>query len=112
MSDKWYQQGDVIIEPVQGIPDGSKRISAGPRGFVLAEGEVTGHAHVIEREAEELAGLMMYRGEDGYYYIRIERPVTVRHEEHRAIEIPEGFYRVRRVREYDHFAEEARPVVD
>ena len=103
----WYQQGDVIIESVTEIPVDAKKVAAKPRGFVLAEGEATGHAHVIDKVADlefvELGGL---------FYLKNEKPVTVRHEEHKPVTIPAGTWRIRGVREYDHFAEEARRVID
>ena len=52
----WYQQGDVMIKPVEQVPEGGTRVS----GAVLAEGEATGHRHagvgegvaVLEQNAE------------------------------------------------------------
>ena len=34
------------------------------------------------------------------------------HDEHRAIPLPEGFFRLQIVKEYDHLTEEARQVID
>ena len=98
------QQGDVIIKESP-IPQVAKRVFRKPRGFVLAEGEATGHAHVIEEHIE------MYE-KDGTYYLRVERPVTVRHEEHKPIRLDGGTYKVQIVREYDPFEEEVRRVAD
>ena len=102
----YYQQGDVLIEPFD-IPKDAKKVEAKPRGFVLAEGEVTGHAHVIDRVAD-----IEFVEKDGLFYIKNKKAVTVRHEEHKPITIPAGTWRVRGVKEYDHFAEEARRVID
>lgn len=75
---------------------------------VLAEGEVTGHAHRLDEHAT------VY--EDGS---RIEfdnaEPTQITHEEHRSFVIPPsptGRYTVEIVREYDHFLEESRQVRD
>ena len=103
---EWYQQGDVIIEPAN-MPSDAKVVSAKERGFVLAEGEHTGHAHVIDKIAD-----IEFVEKDGLFYIANKKPVTVRHEEHKPIVIPAGTWRVRGVLEYDHFAEEARRVLD
>ncbi len=103
----YYQQGDVLIEAVDSIPDQAKRTPAKERGFVLAEGEHTGHAHVIDRVAN-----IEFVEKDGFHYIINSGPVTVTHEEHKPITIPPGTWRVRIVQEYDHFAEEARAVQD
>lgn len=104
---RWYQQGDVIIEPVADLPAEAKKVEAKPRGYVLAEGEVTGHAHVIDRVAD-----IEFVEKDGMFFIKNKKPVTVRHEEHKPVTVPAGTWRVRGVREFDHFAEEARRVID
>lgn len=98
------QQGDVIIRGSM-IPDSAKRVDRKLKGFVLAEGEATGHAHVIEEEIE------LYE-KNGVLYIKTDKPVTVKHEEHRPITLDKGTYRVNIVREYDPFEEEVRAVQD
>lgn len=42
-----YRQGDVYLIRVQALPDGARPIRRSRRGIVLAEGEATGHAHII-----------------------------------------------------------------
>ena len=100
------QQGDVIIEAVDAMPVGVT-VSPEGRGYVLAKGEATGHSHTIE----DIEGVEMVE-KDGAFYIRIDREKTVTHEEHNPVIIQPGVYRVRKVREWDHFAEEARAVAD
>ena len=97
----WYQQGDVTIKPVV-IPDVAE--SVGSR--ILAEGEATGHAHRVVGEAELL------RMGDQLFLRVLGGDVRVIHDEHAEIAIPPGEYEIGRVREYDHFAEEARQVRD
>lgn len=99
------QQGDVIIRRELEIPADAIRVIRQKRGFVLAEGEATGHAHVIEEEIE------MYE-KDGVLYLKVERPVTVKHEEHKPISLDKGIYKIGIVREYDPFDEEVRKVAD
>lgn len=96
-----YQQGDCLIETCA-VPARAKARN----GNVLAEGEATGHAHRVEGEAELLElGRRLF--------LRVLRgDCRVVHEEHGPITVPPGEYEVRRVREYDHFAEEARAVMD
>ena len=98
----WYQQGDVTIKPVAEIPAGA----APKQGRVLREGEATGHAHVATGEGVELFI------HDGTLYMRAPSGARVVHEEHEAQEIPPGTYVIGAVREYDHFAEDVRPVFD
>jgi hypothetical protein len=100
------QQGDVLIESCESMP-GGKIVEPTERGFVLAEGEATGHFHAIA----DVEG-MECEEKDGMFFIKLDREKTVTHEEHNPVTVPPGIYRVRKVREYDHFAEEARNVAD
>lgn len=98
------QQGDVLIHQITTIPAGTQKDA----GRVLAHGEVTGHAH---RLTEASDGLLIEI--DGQLYLRVgEGGATITHEEHKPVELPQGDYRIGRVQEYDHFAEEAREVRD
>jgi len=101
------QQGDLLIKPVKSLPDKCRMERRADRGWVLAEGEATGHAHVIE--AEE--GVTVH-DHLGTRYIVAETPVTLRHEEHGAQTIPPGTYRVDHVQEFDYERLERRRVRD
>lgn len=101
------QQGDVLLEKVDSIPEGGKKVEAKERGYVLAEGEATGHAHVIEKTA--LAE--MYEV-DGVLYVRALEPVEVTHEEHKPQVLDPGIWKVGIVREYDYFKDMVREVID
>lgn len=103
----YYQQGDVIIETIETMPTGESRMQGGRA--VLAEGEATGHAHVV---TEVEPGTVDLIERDGVLYLRTTAPTEVRHDEHAPVSLPAGSYRVRQVREYDHLAEEARAVLD
>jgi hypothetical protein len=102
---KQLQQGDVTIE-AKPVPAGAQKKG----GLVLAEGEVTGHAHRVkpsngaEAEMLELGGRIFLRILGG--------DATVVHEEHKPITLPAGEYEIGRVLEYDYDAEEARQVAD
>lgn len=98
----WYQQGDVTIKPVNAIPAGA----SGSDGRVLAEGEATGHKHVAEAKDVRL---FLH---EGALYMHAPTGTTVVHEEHSVLDIPPGDYLIGTVREYDHFAEVARPAWD
>ena len=100
----FYQQGDVLIESAQ-IPTTAKK--SNKNRIVLAEGETTGHAHVIS----DTNNCTAFES-DSELYLRVTNEVTVSHEEHNHISIAPGNYRVRKVQEYDHFKEEARQVQD
>jgi hypothetical protein len=49
------RQGDVLIRPVAKVPAGLKRVPLEGGRIVLAHGEATGHAHVVDGEALFLA---------------------------------------------------------
>ena len=103
----YQQQGDVLIKRIDKIPAGATSVERDKRGrVVLAEGEVTGHTHAIAD-----AGCCLW--EDGEKkYLGVDKPVTVVHEEHGPQVIEPGQYEIDIVKEYDHFAEEARSVRD
>ena len=84
-----YRHGDVIIRQVDEIK-GTKRDN-----LVLAEGEVTGHAHrIIGGEAA------LYEfNEELYLEIQSKRAILT-HEEHKALELPKGKYEIVIQREY------------
>lgn len=109
MKQTYFQQGDVLMFPAE-IPKGVKRLSTN----VLQEGEHTGHAHRLQfRHDDQSIGSGVYEHPESLQkYFKVDKATALRHEEHHEIMIPEGEYRVAIVREYDHFAEEARNVVD
>lgn len=63
-----YRQGDVLIVRVADLPV-STPVKSGKRGVVLAEGEVTGHAHRIASRSAKL-----YRTEESARYLRVMGP--------------------------------------
>lgn len=112
---EFYAQGDIIIERVASI-DASDPINVDPDGaVVLARGEVTGHRHAFYG-----GDVTMFRANEGdggglgdlyIGHIKVASSSAVlAHEEHRAITLPKGTYRIRRQREFD--AGMARLVAD
>jgi hypothetical protein len=95
-----YRQGDVLLIRVSDeVLDYPHHTVARDEGrIVLAYGEATGHAHAIADAEAELIELA-----NGERFLVTERGVSLRHEEHEAIELPPGFYRVVRQREYAPF---------
>jgi hypothetical protein len=107
---KLYQHGDVLIELIEKIPENAKKQEKTAMGAVLAEGEATGHFH---RTMD--AGVDMFESGD-QLFMSVDNSekgsCIITHDEHNPIEIPNGDYEIRKVREYDHFVEEARAVQD
>ena len=88
------RQGDVLVVGIDAIPDDAQPVARDHGRVVLAYGEVTGHAHAIrDRRATLLE-------RDSDRYLRVTAPVTLDHEEHAALDIPPGSYRVVIQREY------------
>lgn len=85
------RQGDVLLSRVEDVPDNLTAVTRSKRGVVLAEGEVTGHAHRIASRHAKL-----YRDESDARYLRVmgPAPVALAHEEHSTVKIPPGNYRV------------------
>jgi hypothetical protein len=97
-----WRQGDVFIISVKGAPTG-QRVQRRP---VLAEGEVTGHAHRLARPD---SGSVFTVGNQMYLEV-LESTASVTHEEHGPVELTRGCYEVRIQREYS--PKEIRRVVD
>ena len=98
---EYLQQGDVLIKKVSEI--NGKKLNH----LILAEGEVTGHKHVIMEGDAELFEL------EGTLFLRVvSETATLTHEEHKPVILPSGDYEIGIVREYDHFSEEAKNVID
>ena len=92
------RQGDVILLSLKQTDSTTAPENVGKRlpHLTLAEGEVTGHSHRISEGKAEL-----YE-KDGTLYLRVlSETATLIHEEHKAIQIPQGSWMVRIQREYE-----------
>ena len=110
----FFQKGDVIIEAIETMPKNLKEVPRKDRKIVLAEGEATGHAHTIKAFNANLFTNAdpMSPFTTGDLFLTTDGKITITHEEHKAIDLPKGNWKIRKVQEYDHFAEEARAVRD
>jgi hypothetical protein len=93
-----FRQGDVLVIPVDSIPQSAAAFRRENNRVILAHGEVTGHAHAIKdkraalfRDPKLAAVFMRVSG---------DASVALEHDEHDTISIPPGSYRVIRQREY------------
>jgi hypothetical protein len=102
------RQGDVLLIPVDRIPDDAFVVEFGSR-IVLAEGEATGHAHAVLGEGVELV-----EADDETRYVEVigPRPAKLVHEEHETISLQPGAYEVRRQREFVPRASDPRLVAE
>lgn len=97
----YAQQGDVLFFVVTEKPQGEKL-----KTKVVREGETTGHAHVATGDATII-------DHEGTLFLAVgERGTTITHEEHKAIVLPKGNYRIGYVQEYDYGKQEKQNVRD
>jgi len=107
------RQGDVLIERVNAdVPGSATEIKTDGR-VVLAYGEVTGHAHAIYPDAGVLPAKLWDAGAERF--LQVMSATTIQHEEHGAIPLTPGIYRVSKFgegtqREYS--PDEIRSVAD
>ena len=87
--------------------------------ITVAHGEATGHTHSFRMSQQTpdvtitAYGGIKTRVGDVPEFIKITgSPAVIKHEEHNALTIPVGHYRVGIVREFDHIAGRTRYVVD
>ena len=100
------RQGDVLLVPVEDVPSRARPITDRRRRLVLAEGEATGHAHVVRGPRARLFAHRSPTFAPTRHYLLVEaEPATLVHEEHDPIRVPPGVYRVVRQREYEPRAE-------
>jgi hypothetical protein len=97
-----WRHGDVFLQVATDLPEHARRLPH----CILAEGELTGHSHRIE---ESGAAQLYDCGTDRF--LRVTAPVaTLVHQEHAAIQLSQGLYRVWIQREYS--PQEIRRVID
>jgi hypothetical protein len=88
-----YRHGDVLLirltEPIPDVP--------GADQVVVAEGELTGHAHRVVGEGVALLDVSTDRLA-GRLRLIVPRGGRITHEEHHTIEMPAGVYEVRHQR--------------
>ena len=90
-----------MLVPVDDLPARRhERVVEGPR-IVLAEGEATGHAHVVlgPTRLVHSTNTPSWRGVERTHLV-VEGTATLVHDEHDRIDLAQGTYEVRRQREY------------
>jgi len=128
--DKWDFQKDGNKEVMVPMKDkhepyksyGHKKESQSTKDvdvLIVAHGEATGHTHAfrMSQQVPDVAitafGGTRTRVGDVPEFIKITgNSAVIKHEEHNALTIPTGHYRVSIVREFDHIAGTTRYVVD
>lgn len=87
-----WRQGDIFMAALAEIPEQAEKMNHG----ILAEGEITGHAHRIAdaRQAK------LYQHDSQLYLQVVADQAAILHDEHHEIVLPRGCYRVWRQREF------------
>jgi hypothetical protein len=91
------RQGDVLIRTIGKLPKGLARVPLDGGRVILAYGEVTGHAHVVEGDVQLFASDLE---EMEQRFLRVEEEAQVVHDEHDTVTLPPGDYEIVRQREY------------
>ena len=99
-----YRHGDIPFYPLKGKVEGE--IVRHNGSFVLAEGETTGHKHLLTCPRMEI------RKVAGGYILALVEEAQISHEDHKTIKLPAGNYFVGKEREVDHFVGAVRKVLD
>lgn len=87
---KPFRHGDVLLIPVDKI-DGEKQ-----KDLILARGEVSGHSHQI---TEGNAALFKFNEK---MYLKVKSKFALlSHEEHKALQIPQGEWEIKIQRDYE-----------
>jgi hypothetical protein len=84
------RQGDVLLVEVDELPEGTAIVPRDNGRLILAYGEVTGHAHVVDAPPAE-AVLLTTTENDRFLQLVTSAPLV--HEEHATIQLEPGLYR-------------------
>jgi hypothetical protein len=104
MKQTTYRQGDVLLVKTRSTE--RKSLVAATKGSrVLAYGEVTGHKHVLSGDRAE------FYDNQGTVLVNLPVGGELVHEEHSAIQLPKGTYKVVLQREHD-LVQGVRAVMD
>ena len=106
MNKNQIQHGDVLLKRIPKLPRGCLEVPRKADLLIVAEGEATGHHHVI---VDTGARLLELKGE---LYLEVTEPVVITHDEHKPLDIPTGIYQIGRVKEHDYFQDMERQVRD
>lgn len=83
------RQGDVLLQPIGKLPKDAKEVRV-TGDVVLKLGEATGHAHRIT----DAPGKVRVWDVGAERFLQVMEAVSLRHEEHGAIDIAPGLYHI------------------
>jgi hypothetical protein len=94
-----FRQGDVMLTKIDGLPQGQDSRHLNTK--TVAAGEATGHNHVLQGEAVTLFRENGWGPNQPAFAVIGANGATLVHEEHGAIRLEPGVYRITHQREYD-----------
>lgn len=104
----FLRQGDILFKEVTNVRDqvmDNVRITEPGKELVIAEGEATGHHHILMTEAgSEIIG--------NKSLFQVKGKAKLVHPEHGTLEFSSGTYMVISEREFDYINEEIKKVQD
>lgn len=89
--EKIYRQGDILVSAT----DKTEGEVIAKNSHVLAEGETTGHKHILSG-----IGAVFKKDKDGKITVSLPKGGKLKHEEHAEIKLPKGNYAIVRQREF------------
>ena len=101
MEKRIYRHGDLLIREIETLPRGLKKSEN-----ILAYGEVTGHSHVLNGNAN------IFQNKEGKKFFQAQEEVELTHQEHKTLKIEKGVFEVLTEREYEPFEQEIKQVMD
>jgi len=96
-----YRQGDILLKKIKSLPEveNCKQTMEGSEikdSIILALGEATGHKHQLIKQDARL----MKAVNTNQFFLLVNLPSDLVHEEHTKITLPKGNYEVVRQRTY------------
>ena len=87
------RQGDVLVVACEELPKDVSRVAAENGRLILARGGATGHHHSFAMS--ERVAMFREDGAGGGLFLAVTgAPVALEHQEHTALLVPPGTYRV------------------
>ena len=102
-----YRHGDISLHKVKKTEGALIKHNG---SFVLAEGETTGHKHIIVTDRPE--DLVITKDSNGRYFFELKSMGKISHEEHKTIEVMPGIYEMKNEREFNWFEMAIKKVQD
>lgn len=102
------RQGDVLLVPVDSIPEGAKVKPRDKGRVVIAYGEVTGHLHQIADP--DSVGAEILTTAESATFIRLTKKAQLVHDEHNTLDVLPGAWQYIPQREHTMFG--TRQVAD